>query len=81
MFATKAQQGEDIDISSLKFGLYNLHIQVGECETLRLFNILRQTEDIITPTTPTYATKLLRNSQILILRGNKTYTLTGQQVK
>ncbi|MBQ5379486.1 MAG: hypothetical protein IIU10_04670, partial [Paludibacteraceae bacterium] len=25
--------------------------------------------------------KLLRNGQILILRGNKTYTLTGQEVK
>lgn len=27
------------------------------------------------------ATKLLRNGQIFILRGNKTYTLTGQEVK
>ena len=31
--------------------------------------------------TPTKATKLLRDGQIFILRGEKTYTLTGQEVR
>ena len=30
---------------------------------------------------PASTTKTLRNGQILILRGNRTYTLTGQQIK
>ena len=45
-------------------------------------------EDIPAPTTSvehTYddvqCTKLLRNGQILILRGEKVYTLTGQEVR
>jgi hypothetical protein len=29
----------------------------------------------------TPSTKLLRDGQVLILRGDKTYTLTGQEVK
>lgn len=36
--------------------------------------------DNIVPNQPT-ATKILRNGQILILRGDKTYTLQGQEVK
>lgn len=36
--------------------------------------------DVIKPDQST-ATKILRNGQIFILRGDKTYTLTGQEVK
>ena len=39
-----------------------------------------QTLDNISDT-PTKATKLLHNDQILILRGDKIYTITGQEVK
>lgn len=41
------------------------------------------TEDVetITSTPDTRARKILRNNQILILRGEKTYTLQGQEVK
>lgn len=46
--------------------------------TFATLGISTDIQDIVRPTT---ATKLLHNGQILILRGDKTYTLTGQEVK
>jgi len=51
---------------------YNL----GDCERINTLLPINNVQADLSS-----ATKLLRNGQILILRGDKTYTVTGQEVK
>lgn len=44
-------------------------------------NVTNENIDIPQSQAPHSATKILRNGQILILRGDKTYTVTGMEVK
>lgn len=48
---------------------YNLHLDPATIEGIQ------------EPQIDAQATKLLRDGQLLILRGNKTYTITGQEIK
>lgn len=77
-------QGEDIDVSFLPSNLYFLHAQIGGCEANGAFYLYARYQDntiVNADESPHAARKFLRNGQILILRGDKTYTLTGQQLR
>ena len=55
-----------------------------QCDAIRtiLDDILGAPQDITqTPSDQVPSTKVLRNGQILVLRGDKTYTITGQEVR
>ena len=81
VFVSYAQPDEIIDISSLPTGIYSLTIQVDGCVTGRVFYVRRKsTQDVDQVTTSSSATKFFRDGQVLILRGEKAYTVTGQEV-
>ena len=84
VYTGHAQSGEFIDISSFERGFYGLHVLIGECKMAQSF-IFRGRGQTTTlgqePVVTNTASKILRNGQILILRGDKTYTLQGQQVE
>ena len=83
MFSSKARPGEDINVSLLLYGSYNLHAQVGECEVSQLFNIFRHTQDVteVRDSESTPVRKVIHEGLIYILRNGKTYTLQGQEVR
>ena len=78
------QSGDEMDIAFLPTGNYFLFIQMGDCVQGRLF-IARGYHpsdiDIVSDERTHSATKILRNGQIFILRGDGVYTLQGQEVK
>ena len=78
------QSGDGIDIAFLPRGYYLLFIQMGDCVQGRLF-IARGAypSDIgVAQDERTHsATKILRNGQIFIIRGENVYTMQGQQIK
>ena len=53
----------------------------GSFKTTGNTTALEEVDDHLLQSNPTQCTKVLRNGQILILRGDKTYTLQGQEVK
>lgn len=75
----------NIDIRSLEpRAYYLLWAMYGECVFSRLFykrwkSTDTEALDNITPEPP--ARKILCDGQILILRGDKTYTITGTEIK
>ena len=78
------QSGDGIDISFLPRGYYLLFIQMGDCVQGRLFiarGAYPSDIDIVSDERTHSATKILRNGQIFILRGDGVYTLQGQEVK
>ena len=54
---------------------------VGEATYTATYSTLPNTEGIEYVDTPSTPHKILRDGQVFILRGDKTYTLTGQEVK
>lgn len=77
-----ALEGEDIDISDLEVGYYILNIQLGECIAGKLFFGHRRPEEAIEdPAVMPSATKILRDGQLFIRRGEKEWTITGQEVR
>ena len=74
-----AQPGEAINILPLKNGYYELSVQVGECIVSMPFQAYKsQSEGIEGVLEAQPAMKVLREGKIVIVRGGKTYTLTGQ---
>ena len=53
----------------------------GSFKTTGSATALEEVEDHLLHRDPTQCTKVIRDGQILILRGDKTYTLQGQEVK
>ena len=53
----------------------------GSFKTTGSATALEEVDDHLLQSNPTQCTKVLRNGQIFILRGDKTYTLQGQEVK
>lgn len=53
----------------------------NQVEQLFFLPYTEETTDIMTPETEKQVRKILRDGQIYILRGGKTYTITGQEVK
>ena len=84
LFSSKAQQGEDIDISSLELNTYyNLYAQVGECQVSTLFKVLRDHTDGFheAQSYKVQCTKVLRDGQLLIECNGKTYNAQGAEVR
>ena len=83
VLTSHAQSGEPISVSSLEGRRYYLiWVQIGECVKVCQFVLRKQNSDIeecVAPNTP--IRKILRDGLIYILRGEKTYTLQGQEVK
>jgi len=79
-----AQEGEPISISNLKWGIYLFKIKLGDCEWGKIF-FRRKDSDIQgvenTSILKPAATKLLHDGNLFIKIDDKTYTLTGQEVK
>lgn len=83
LLVSDAQPEEDIVLSTLDQGEYLFSIQIGECVKRVQFykHAQAEHESINTPDTPSYATKILRDGNLYILRGEKTFTITGAEVK
>ena len=81
MFSSKAQQGEDIDVSSLEPNTYyNLHAQIGECQISSPFKVRNNQTDGLrdVQTNDVQCTKILRDGKLYILRDGKVYSIMGQ---
>ena len=78
------QSGDGIDIAFLERGYYILHVQIADCIMTRMF-IARGYHpsdiDIVSDERTRFVTKVLRNGQIFIIRGENVYTMQGQQIK
>ena len=78
------QSGDGIDIAFLPRGYYLLFIQMGDCVQGRLF-IARGSHPsdigVAQDERTRFVTKVLRNGQIFIIRGENVYTMQGQQIK
>ena len=82
--AVDAQPGEAINILPLENGFYKLSVQVGECIVSMPFQAHKGSwEDIeeVQDEKQPSAVKVLREGEIVIVRGSKTYTLTGQETQ
>ena len=83
LFASHAKPDEIIDISSLSRGYWILCIPFGECVRETVFYAEGQSDeqgvDKVIPTAP--AVKILRDGHLYIKRGEKEYTITGQEVR
>ena len=78
-----AKQGELVDISSLPRGYYVCYVQYRDCIGSYVF--LKRTNSMAdaleeTPT-QTLPCKILRDGHLYIKRGEKEYTITGQEVR
>lgn len=83
VLVSHAQPEEDIDISFLPNWLYLLCVQLGECVKSETFWVIRNQgqglDDMKSEQPPVY--KILHDGHILILRDDRTYTITGQEAK
>lgn len=78
------QSGDEIDIAFLPRGNYFLFIQMGDCIRGILFiarGAYPSDIDIVSDERIHPVTKILRNGQIFIIRGENVYTMQGQQIK
>lgn len=76
------QSQEVIDISFLPRGYYVLWIYIGDCKYSRLFIARGTKTDLnMTEDNNSNVSKRIQNNQILIIRNEKTYTLTGQLIE
>lgn len=83
LLSSHAQSGEGIDISTLPQGHLVCSIQISDCVLSRLFVHMKsegQSQGCANPSSESSAFKILREGQILILRGDKTYTIHGAQI-
>ncbi len=81
VLTTDALPGDPIDISPLDKGIYLLQIQMGDCVTGKTFFQMNEIEEGLEPTSSAIShVKILSDDQILILRGDKTFTVTGQEI-
>lgn len=84
LLVSNVQSGEEIDISEFERGYYILWVRIKECLLARRFGKSTGDVTIVGETKeekPHPIKTILRDGQILILRGDRTYTLTGLEVK
>ena len=86
LLVSQAQNSEAIDASMLDKGNYQIFAQIGGCLKTASFYKWAEAAPLAIDNQTTNdqqltTTKILRDGQILILRGDRTYTLTGLEVK
>ena len=77
-----ALEGEPIDISELKWGIYLFNLQLGDCLWQKtFFRRMDASQDVEHTASTSSKLKFLRDGQLLIESGNRIYNAQGKKVK